>query len=155
MFADAMQALRSKSAASGAPSSTANAGARFVNLMQLRDGGGMATVFTANQLLGGPDSPTPSTRPVVLKRSDKDQSAAHKRESRILQYLSRPGGIAQGFVIQLLESYSTSKYNFIAMEQGGHNLITLVEESKALPLSERKTKLAKWGQQACQVSAPV
>lgn len=133
----------------GCPSSTANAGASFVNLTQLRDGSGMATVFTANQLVGGPESG--STRPVVLKRSDKDQPAAHTRESRILQYLSRPGGVARAFVIQLLEAYSTLEYNFIAMEQGGQNLMMLVAESKALPLPERKTKLALWGQQACQV----
>lgn len=149
MFTNALEALRSKPVATGVPSSASNAGASFVNLVQLRDGGGMATVFTANQLLGGPDSS--STRPVVLKRSDKDQPAAHQRESRTLQYLSRPGGVAQGFVIQLLEAYSTPEYNFIAMEQGGQNLLVRVEESKALPMSERKTKLELWGQQACQV----
>lgn len=37
------------------------------------------------------------------------------------------------------------------MEQGGQNLLARVEESKALPASERKTKLEMWGQQACQV----
>eukprot|EP00903_Cladosiphon_okamuranus_P017351 g15985.t1 len=149
MFTNALEALRSKPAATGVSSSTVNAGASFVNLMQLRDGGGMATVFTANQLLDGPDSS--STRPVVLKRSDKDHPASHKRESRILQYLSRPGGVAQAFAIQLIEAYSTPEYNFIAMEQGGQNLLTLVEESKALPLSEqRKTKLSAWGQRVCQ-----
>lgn len=91
IFKNALETLRAKPAATEVPSSTGNAGASFVNLLQMRDGG-MATVFTANQLLGGPDSS--STRPVVLKRSDRDQPAAHQRESRILQYLSRPGGIA-------------------------------------------------------------
>ncbi len=153
MFADAMRTLRSKPAASEIPSSTANAGASFVNLIQLQDSGGMAAVFTANQLLGG--SGSTSTRPVVLKRSDKDQPTAHKRESRILQYLGRPGGITQGHVIQLLEAYSTPEYNFIAMERGGQNLVASMEESKTLPLSDRKTKLAMWGQQACQVSVSV
>ena len=148
IFKNALEILRAKPAATDVPSSTGNAGASFVNLLQMRDGG-MATVFTANQLLGGPDSS--STRPVVLKRSDRDQPAAHQRESRILQYLSRPGGIAQGFVIQFLEAYSTPEYNFIAMEQGGQNLLARVEESKALPASERKTKLELWGHQACQV----
>eukprot|EP00752_Nemacystus_decipiens_P013633 g12086.t1 len=149
MFTNAVKALRSKPSSTGVPSFTPHAGASFVNLVQLREGGGMATVFTANQLLGGPDSS--SSRPVVLKRSDKDQPAAYQRERRVLQYLSRPGGAAQGFVIQLVEAYSTPEYNFIAMEQGGQNLLARVEESKVLPLSERKTKLELWGQQACQV----
>lgn len=147
----AMQTLRSKPDVFGVPSSTANAGASFVNLMQLRDRGGMATVFTANQLIGGPEST--ATRPVVLKRSDKDQPGAYLRESRVLQYLSRPGGAAAGFVVQLLEAYSTPEHNFIAMEQGGQNLTARVEESKRLPPSERNTHLALWGQQACQVDA--
>lgn len=151
MFIQAMQNLRSKPDVLDVPSSTANAGASFVNLMQLRDCGGMATVFTANQLIGGPEST--ATRPVVLKRSDKDQPAAYLRESRVLQYLSRPGGAAAGFVVQLLEAYTTPECNFIAMEQGGQNLTVRVEESKRLPSSERKTHLALWGQQACQVGA--
>lgn len=152
MFMDAMQTLRSKPVVFDVPSSTANAGASFVNLVQQRDCGGMATVFTANQLIGGPEST--ATRPVVLKRSDTDQPAAYQRESRILQYLSRPGGVAAGFVVQLLEAYSTPEYNFIAMEQAGQNLTARVRESKRLPLSERKTQLESWGQQACQVSTP-
>ncbi|CAN0059348.1 unnamed protein product [Ectocarpus fasciculatus] len=149
IFMAAMQTLRSKPEVFGVPSSTANAGASFVNLMQLRDCGGMATVFTANQLIGGPEST--ATRPVVLKRSDKDQPGAYLRESRVLQYLSRPGGTAAGFVVQLLEAYSTPDHNFIAMEQGGQNLTARVEESKRLSPSERNTHLALWGQQACQV----
>ncbi|CAM9796640.1 unnamed protein product [Laminaria digitata] len=149
MFIQAMKTLRSKPDVFDVPSSTANAGASFVNLMQLRDCGGMATVFTANQLMGGPEST--ATRRVVLKRSDKDQPAAYLRESRVLQYLSRPGGAVAGFVVQLLEAYTTPEYNFIAMEQGGQNLTVRVEESKRLPSSERKTHLALWGQQACQV----
>ncbi|CAM9991701.1 unnamed protein product, partial [Ectocarpus sp. 4 AP-2014] len=149
MFMAAMQTLHSKPDVFGVPSSTANAGASFVNLMQLRDRGGMATVFTANQLIGGPEST--ATRPVVLKRSDKDQPGAYLRESRVLQYLSRPGGAAAGFVVQLLEAYSMAEHNFIAMEQGGQNLTARVEESKRLPPSVRNTHLALWGQQACQV----
>lgn len=151
MFMAAMQILHSKPDVVGVPSSTANAGASFVNLMQLTDCGGMATVFTANQSIGGPEST--ATRPVVLKRSDKDQPGAYLRESRILQYLSRPGRAAAGFVVQLLEAYSTPEYNFIAMEQGGQNLTARVEELKGRPPSERNTQLALWGQQACQVSA--
>lgn len=153
MFIQAMQNLRSKPDVFDVPSSTANADASFSNLMQLRDCGGMATVFTANQLIGGPEST--ATRPVVLKRSDKDQPAAYLRESRVLQYLSRPGGAATGFVVQLLEAYSMPEYNFIAMEQGGQNLTARVEESRRLPASEPKTHLALWGQQACRVSALV
>lgn len=149
MFTKAIKTLCSKPAEGGVALSAANAGARFVNLMQLRDGGGMATVFTANQLVGGPESS--STRRIVLKRSDKDQPAAHKRESRVLQYLSRPGATTEGFVMKLLEAYSTPEHNFIAMERGGENLTTKVEESKSLALSERKAKLTMWGQQACQV----
>ena len=151
MFMAAMKTVRSKPDVVGVPSSTANAGASFVNLMQLRECGGMATVFTANQLIGGPEST--ATRPVFLKRSDKDQPGAYLRESRILQYLSRPGGAAAGFVIQLLEAYSTREHNFIAMEQGGQNLTARVEELKRLPRSEWNTQFALWGQQACQVDA--
>lgn len=151
MFLEAMQTLRSKPAVYDVSSSTADAGASFGNLMQLRDCGGMATVFTANQVIGGPEST--ATRPVVLKRSDSAQPAAYQRESRILQYLSRPGGAAAEFVIKLLEAYSTSEYNFIAMEQAGQNLTVRVRESKRLPVTEQKTQLALWGQQACQVGA--
>ncbi|CAM9778355.1 unnamed protein product [Scytosiphon promiscuus] len=149
MFLKAMQALRAKPDVFDVPSSTANAGASFVNLVQLHDCGGMATVFTADQLVGGPEST--ATRPVVLKRSDKDQPGAYLRESRVLQYLSRPGGAAAGFVFQLVQAYSTPEYNFIAMEQGGQNLTARVEESKSMPPSERNTHLALWGQQACRV----
>ncbi|CAN0553612.1 unnamed protein product, partial [Ectocarpus sp. 12 AP-2014] len=149
IFMAAMQTLRSKPDACDVHPSAANAGTSFVNLMQLSDCGGMASVFTANQLIGGPEST--ATRPVVLKRSDKDQPAAFLRESRVLQYLSRPGCSAAGFVVQLLETYSTPEYNFIAMEKGGHNLTVRVEELKSLQAFERKTQLALWGQQACQV----
>lgn len=146
-----MQTLRSKPDACDVHPSTENAGTSFVNLMQLRDCGGMASVFTANQLIGGPEST--ATRPVVLKRSHKDQPTAFLRESRVLQYLSRPGCSAAGFVVQRLETYSTPEYNFIAMEKGGQNLTVRVEELKPLQAFERKTQLALWGQQVCQVSA--
>lgn len=148
IFMAAMETLRSKPDVFGVPSSTVNAGASFRNLMQLRDCGGMATVFTANQVIGGPEST--ATRPVVLKRSDKDQPGAYLRESRILQYLSR---VAAGSVVQLLEAYSTPEHNLIAMELGGQNLTARVQELTKLPPSERNTQLALWGQQACQVNA--
>ncbi|CAM9188513.1 unnamed protein product [Ectocarpus sp. 6 AP-2014] len=149
MFMDAMQNLRSKSAVSDVHSSTANAGASFVNLVQLRDRGGMATVFTANQLVDSQE--LTATKPVVLKRSDKDQQAAYRRESRILQYLSRPGGATAGFVVRLLEAYSTREYNFIAMEHAGTNLTTRMKELKKKHVSEQEAQIALWGQQACQV----
>lgn len=149
IFTNAMQTLRSKPAVFDVSQSTADAGTSFVNLMQLRYSGGMATMFTANHLVGGPEST--AARPVVLKRSNKDQPAAFARESRILQYLSRPGGGAQDFVIQMIVAYSQAEFNFIAMEQGGQNLAVLVEESRWRPATERKTQLALWGQQACHV----
>lgn len=107
--------------------------------------GGMSTVFSANQITGG------VTRPVVMKRSDIDQQAAFQRESRVLQCLSAPGRVTAGFVIQLLETYSTSEHNFIVMEKAGINLSGRVKESRRLSMPERTSQLQLWGVQACQV----
>lgn len=143
MFLKALQAPRSASAAVRSPA--ADADASYVNRVQMLDGGGMSTVFNADQITGR------ATRPVVLKRSDGDQQAAFQRESRILQYLSAPGRVIAGFVIQLLETYSTDEHNFIVMEQAGKSLSARVKESRTLSIPERRAQLQLWGAQACRV----
>lgn len=145
MFLKALQAPRSGSTAVRSPA--ADAGASYINRIQMHGGGGISTVFSANQITGG------VTRPVVMKRSDIDQQAAFQRESRILQCLSAPGRVTAGFVIQLLETYSTSEHNFIVMEKAGINLSGRVKESRRLSIPERRSQLQTWGVQACQVRA--
>lgn len=118
LFTKGMQTLRSKPPAVGIYSSSTDASATYVGLI-------MATVFAPHQLIGGPELMAP--RPVFLKRSHTDRSAAHRREAGLLQYLSRPGDRAQNFIIKLRKVYSLGEHNYIAMEQGGWNLTVLVE----------------------------
>lgn len=153
MFKEAMQSLRSKPGSHDAPWLPSNTGDRFVNRMPFPQCDGMATVYTTDQVIGGPEST--ATKPVVLKHYDKDHPAAYDRERRILQYLSRRERGATEFAIQMLEAQTMPGYNEIVMERGGANLAVLVRKSSTLSPSARTTQLALWGQQACEVGAMV